>query len=855
MRRWAAIAVVMGALAATASGYYHYIHYTTHTAPFTAAPEKFDLRALHNKTVYYYVSNDGPAAMAEGDSFAALLGQLRMAGRIWDQVETSDLRVAYGGLITPGTPQSTPHIEVLFDDTPGVIAMGGPISRAELVTGPEGPFVPITTSVIILNRDLSGRPSHDALAMTIVHEMGHALGLQHTLTSSMMSTEVTRASTPAKPLGPDDIAAISLLYPNEKFASRFGSLTGQVKTSDGNGVHLASVVALTHGGRAVSALTAPDGTYRIDGLPPQQYYVYVHALPPSVQPELGPSEIVLPKNPDGEDVPAGEPFRAQFYPGTVNPNEAATVKVVAGETASGIDFEVERRGAPELHSITTWSFPCPDPQDPTCSGGQKAVSPAYVHKGILARSFLVAAGPGLMPGGTPAPGLNVSLLGGDTRIAPHGVYPYLQTLSSYLQINFQFTPFSAPGPRHLVFSAGDELYVLPSGLNVVESTPPWIASVTPETDGEGNRVVSIEGKGLTARTRILFDGLEARVLEFDGSAGRIRVRPPSGPSGHHAKIVALNPDGQTSLFVADPAVYAYEGPEEDAPFIVLSAASLPAGAESMIEVEGINTHFVEGETVLGFGSSDVVVKRLWVLSPTRLRANVAVAPNAPATTTLVSATTGFRVFSQPYAFEIQPPNPDSVVVNSDVVNPETNSSWIYPGSLASVAASNIAAGSMVQVTLNDIPVEVTETAENRVTFRIPGEMAPGTAILRVQSGSETSFPVVISVGLPPPVVTAVLLGGIALDAGQQAYPGDMLTVRVSGLDTADWIDPGRVRVNIGGIDHRPVAAVERVAEEPGLHAITILLAKEVAGGPQPVVAVIDDRISAPFEITVAGSVE
>jgi len=40
-----------------------------------------------------------------------------------------------------------------------------------------------------------------------------------------------------------------------------------------------------------------------------------------------------------------------------------------------------------------------------------------------------------------------------------------------------------------------------------------------------------------------------------------------------------------------------------------------------------------------------------------------------------------------------------------------------------------------------------------------------------------------------------------------------------------------------------------------VYAITILLAKEVAGGPQPVVAVIDDRISAPFEITVAGSVE
>jgi len=245
MTRWALIAAALAGLAATAPGYYHYIHYTTQSAPYTAAPEKFDLAALKNKTLYFYVSDAGPASMADGDSFAALLSQLRMAARVWNGVETSDLRVAYGGLFSPETAQSTPHMEVLFDDTPGVIAMAGPTSvQTEVVAGPNGPFVPITGSVVILNRDLSGRPSYSALAMTIVHEMGHALGLQHALTSSTMSTEVTRASTQAKPLGPDDVAALSLLYPNAQFASRFGSITGQVSIS-GTGVHLASVVALT----------------------------------------------------------------------------------------------------------------------------------------------------------------------------------------------------------------------------------------------------------------------------------------------------------------------------------------------------------------------------------------------------------------------------------------------------------------------------------------------------------------------------------------------------------------------------------------------------------------------------------
>lgn len=844
MTRWALIAAALAGLAATAPGYYHYIHYTTQSAPYTAAPEKFDLAALKNKTLYFYVSDAGPASMADGDSFAALLSQLRMAARVWNGVETSDLRVAYGGLFSPETAQSTPHMEVLFDDTPGVIAMAGPTSvQTEVVAGPNGPFVPITGSVVILNRDLSGRPSYSALAMTIVHEMGHALGLQHALTSSTMSTEVTRASTQAKPLCPDDVAALSLLYPNAQFASRFGSITGRVSIS-GTGVHLASVVALTADRRVVSALTAPDGTYRIDGLPPGQYFIYAHALPPSVQPELGPSEIVLPKGPDGQPVSAGDSFRTQFYPGTPDPGKALLVSVKAGTTAPEIDFAVERRGAPGLYSITTWSFPA-----------GKAVQPAYVNGSISAKSFLVAAGPGLMPDGAPAPGLNVSLLGSETRIAPDGVYPYLYSPRDYLQINFLFSPFSSQGPRHLVFSAGDELYVLPSGLIMVVAEPPSIASVTPVPDDNGNRAVSIAGTGFTAQTRVLFDGLEARVLGFDSAARRILVRPPTAPSGYRANVVALNNDGQTSLFAGDSITYPYEESEEQAPSFVLSTASLPAGVESMIEVEGNNTHFAEGETSLGFGSSDVVVKGLWVLSPTKLRANVMVAAKAPATKTLVSITTGFRVISQPFAFEIQLPDTQRVVVSSDVVNPETNSSWVYPGSLATVSVSNIAADSNAQVTLNGVAVTVTEVAENRVTFRVPADFAPGAAILQVQSGSGTSLPVVVTIDLPPPVIISVLLGGYApLGGSQSAHPGEFVSVQVAGLDTAASIAPARVRVSVGGIDHQPEGPVELAADQPGVHTIPIVLSKKLAGGQQPVVVRIDNRVSAEFPIPVAAGI-
>ena len=242
-----------------AAGYYHFLHYVDGPAGRAAIPEKFDLNALVDGTVYFHVSSASPR-LAANDSYEGLVSQIRQALAVWNSVPTSSLRVAYAGTSDAPSLSRSPGGEIIFAELPpGVIGFGGPVTP---LGDPKGGFVPIIRSQVILSNDLTQgsrpRPTFSEVFFTsLVHEIGHALGLQHTLTGAVMSTDVTRAATRALPLGADDIAGLSVLYPSPDFSQLNGALAGRVTTQTGAAVHMASVVAVGPNEQVVSALTAP----------------------------------------------------------------------------------------------------------------------------------------------------------------------------------------------------------------------------------------------------------------------------------------------------------------------------------------------------------------------------------------------------------------------------------------------------------------------------------------------------------------------------------------------------------------------------------------------------------------------
>jgi hypothetical protein len=620
------------------------------------------------------------------------------------------------------------------------------------------------------------------------------------------------------------VAGLALLYGPSGWTSAYGSITGQV-TNNNVGVALASVVALPSVGLPVSTLTNPDGTYEIDGLPPGQYLLYVHPLPPD-------ANVTDPTDVNGNPIAASAPFGTVFYAasggaGTLDPAQAASIAIQAGTSVTGEDFTVTPRTAVPIYDVVTFGYFDSDPAVDSYSYYGSPVTPAFVNATQTATKGIATVTIQSANGNTPVP-QSAMILGGIGA----SLTPVSCCTPQAVALYFNMPPGAAPGPQHLVLNFGNDMYVLPNAVVVVNNNPPAIGAVTANADGSA----TITGSNLASDSRVFFDGLEAAVeTPFNPKSGSITVVPPPGFSGQNARVVVYNSDWQSSTTLDStalaygtalpdpPPTYAY--PVSAPPVVSAVPATLPGGIAARVDITATNMNFVNGQVTVGFGTSDAQVRNIFVLSPTHLVANVVTSSNAGAAASELSVISGFQMASQQNAFQPQPANLAAPYITS-VANGIAGQATIYGSSYATIFGANLGTSrASVQASLNGEPALVVYGSESQVNILVPGDLPAGLANMVVNNGLANSPPLAVQIGLPPPVIVG--MAPASVQPAASSNPATVLMdVQVSGLDPTVLGNPCRLAVTVDGASV-PIAQI--LPQAGGVYTIQVQLTQPATG--------------------------
>lgn len=265
------------------------------------------------------------------------LGALQAALDQWNDISSSEVQFAPFELSSGTTPRNDGVNLVTFADTPQTRSLlGDAVAVTFLFSGFNGV---LTDTDILFNPRLRFSTEPDGASFdiqgTLAHELGHAIGLDHTgILGATMFATTTRGTNRIARLAADDIAFALHIYPSGDTPQAFGEIRGKVTFNFGPPVEGAHVVAADSEQNIVlGAISEPDGSYRIAGVPAGRYWLYAEPLDgPVEESQLGPTR----RSPDL--------FLTSFYGGLGSPLQL----VVGPGTMVAADMVVAN-GSPALN--------------------------------------------------------------------------------------------------------------------------------------------------------------------------------------------------------------------------------------------------------------------------------------------------------------------------------------------------------------------------------------------------------------------------------------------------------------------------------------------------------------------------
>jgi hypothetical protein len=380
-----------------------------------------------------------------------------------------------------------------------------------------------------------------------------------------------------------------------------------------------------------------------------------------------------------------------------------------------------------------------------------------------------------------------------------------------------------------------------------------ISSVTGSTDGQGNVTATIAGSNLNQNTRIMFDDAPATVTGVTSNGSLVVTAPPAS-SGYKAAVEALSTDNQTSsqaLGNALPAQFTYGAPAY--PTVSVDPPNITAGTDQMVRITGYNnTNFVQGQSQIGFGTSEITVKSIWVVSPGLVKANISASASARAQATSLTVATGLQLTTLTSAFQINAANPGQASIVTPILNQATQLPGVPVNGVALINTTGLPQSlTGWTLTISNQPATFT-FANSQIIAAMPAGLLLGPSVVQLTSPNGVNLPtVLVEIDPPPPaVVTAVDGGAVVLNSSSAANPGDTVTLTVENLADANGNYPAasQVTVTIAGIAQTVTSVTP--ASGQGAATIQFTVTSGLPTGVQQMTVMVGTRESGTYSINI-----
>src|SRR5262245_54389500 len=195
----------------------------------------------------------------------------------WENITTSTIAFQRGPNITSDRTNLDGAFDIFWTENSTIVDDGADITGALAVSfiGSNTQTGEILDLFMVFNGNrytwaTDGRAGAIDVQQVATHEIGHCIGLDHSLNAAAtMFPRTGDGRVEARTLSTDDLIAASIIYPTPDFSTSTGSISGHVIDTSGAPIFGAHVVAIDANGVVItSALSQRDGSYSIPGLPP-----------------------------------------------------------------------------------------------------------------------------------------------------------------------------------------------------------------------------------------------------------------------------------------------------------------------------------------------------------------------------------------------------------------------------------------------------------------------------------------------------------------------------------------------------------------------------------------------------------